>query len=250
MSLHAHDLERVLSMTEADFPPTPSMAGPVAARIGEGARVKPQRRRLVPLLAAAAVLALAVTLLASPGARRAVADWLGIGGVRITTDPGESSEPIGDDLGLGDRTTLGEAAGAAGFELRFPSALDAPDEVYVATASGFEQVAAVYGSDEVPRLAEDERMLLMQFQGTPEEAYFKKLIEADPGIDPVTIDGAMGFWVPGPHELTYRGPDGTLRNDDSRLAGNTLVWEQNGVTYRLEGEIPLEVALDLAHSLE
>jgi hypothetical protein len=35
-----------------------------------------------------------------------------------------------------------------------------------------------------------------------------------------------------------------------RLAGNVLLWERDGVTYRLEGDVPLRRALAIAESLE
>jgi hypothetical protein len=247
-----HDLDRALAALapQVEFPPTPDVAAAVVTRLQRTEAERPARaRRLVPVLAAAAVLALALVLLASPSARRAVADWLGIGGVRITTEGG-SPGPIGDDLGLGERASLEQAGERAGFVLRFPAALGSPREVYVASATGFEQVAAVYGSEEVPELRDDERLLFVQFRGSPDEAYFKKLIEVEPGLDPVSVNGAFGYWLGGVHEITYRGPDGTLHTDATRLAGRTLLWEVDGITYRLEGELSKATALRIAETLE
>ena len=254
MSLHPHDLERILAIAEADFPATPALAARVGAAISEAPRAESRPRRLIPILAAAAVLALAVTLLASPAAREAVADWLGIGGIRVTTeDPGESSTPIGNDLGLGDPVTLAEARGSAGFELRFPAELGPPDETYLATADGFSQVNGVYGPPlGLPAVVpgSDEKLLLTQFLGEPDGAYFKKLIEVDPGIDQVMVDGLPGLWLGSQHEITYRGPDGTLHKDTSRLAERTLLWERDGVTYRLESGLSKVDAVRVAETLE
>jgi hypothetical protein len=254
MSLHASDLERILATSQVDFPETPALASRVTAAIAQAPRVEARPRRLLPILAAAAVLAIALTLLASPAAREAVADWLGIGGVRITTqEPGESSTPIGNDLGLGEPVTLAEARSDAGFDLRFPVGLGPPDETYLATAEGFSQVNAVYGPPlemAVGVPGSDERLLLTQFVGSPDGAYFKKLIEVDPGIDQVMVDGLPGLWLASHHEITYRGPDGTLHKDTSRLAGKTLLWEENGITYRLESSLSKVAAVRVAEDLE
>ena len=241
-------------MAEVEFPETPALASRVTAAIAETPRVESRPRRLLPILATAAALALAITLLASPAAREAVADWLGIGGVRIThEDPSESSTPIGNDLGLGDPVTLDEARSDAGFDLRFPAALGPPDETYLATAEGFSQVNAVYGPPldiGVDEPGGDERLLLTQFVGSPDGAYFKKLIEVEPGIAQVMVDGLPGLWLADHHEITYRGPDGTLHKDTSRLAGKTLLWEDNGITYRLESSLSKVAAVRVAEDLE
>jgi hypothetical protein len=59
----------------------------------------------------------------------------------------------------------------------------------------------------------------------------------------VRVNGALGYFVGGRHAVNL--PD-ALR---PRLAGNTLVWMHNAVTYRLETELGLREALALARTV-
>ena len=79
--------------------------------------------------------------------------------------------------------------------------------------------------------------------------YFLALIVSVAGLF-LNILGLPGLWLSSHHEITYRGPDGTLHKDTSRLAGKTLLWEENGVTYRLESSLPKVVAVSVAEDLE
>jgi hypothetical protein len=206
------------------------------------------------VLAATVVAALAAVMLASPGARRAVADWLGIGGVRIGYgDPSDASRTPGAGLDLGHRVTLAEAAEAAGFELRIPAPdeLGPPDQAYVAKSGAFVQVSFVYAAtDDLPAApGRAEGLVLVQFRGEPDRAYFEKVATVEAGIEPTTVAGAPGFWVEGAHELIYTGPDGTPFEERTRLSASTLVWELDGVTYRLESDLSREDARALAEGL-
>ena len=244
MTVPAHDLERALAaLAEDAFPPTPSLARAVGERLAEDEAPPAPRWRWVPAAALAAAVLAALVLLASPGAREAVADWFGIGGVRIQNDDPGGAPEIGSDLGLGEPVTEAEATDAAGFELRFlGDGYGSPDGLFLATAEGFTQVSAVYRGDE-------GRLLLTQFRGSPEVPYLKKLVGADDGIEVTDVHGALAFWIDQPHEITYRGPDGTLRTDASRLAEKTLLWERDGITYRLEGDLSKGSAERLAEGL-
>src|SRR5687768_16448357 len=150
------------------FPETPDLAARVSRSLETGPdisrRVSKERRRWVPALAAALVILVTVGLVVSPGARRAVADFLGIGGVRIgTTDRPPSEPPPGQELGLGRSVSLPEARAEAGFPVRTldPELLGEPDATYVASADGFSQVAFVYETAGEP-------VLLQQFRGRPD----------------------------------------------------------------------------------
>src|SRR5205085_1378208 len=88
-------------------------------------------RRLLLALLALAVLA-GGALAVSPGARTAVASWLGLRGVVFLyrTAPPRPPAPVGAPLGLGQRLIL--------------PALGAPDEVYVEALPHGTQVGLVY----------------------------------------------------------------------------------------------------------
>ena len=93
------DLERslVALADSLDFPGESELADLVVARL-EAPRPlshRPALRRALAL-AAAAVLVVAVVLVASPRARRAVADLLGIGGVAIEAGPSVPATTLPD----------------------------------------------------------------------------------------------------------------------------------------------------------
>ncbi len=66
----------------------------------------------------------------------------------------------------------------------------------------------------------------------------------------VDVDGARGAWLDGePHAIIFQDTSGNYREDVPRLAGDTLVWERDGLVLRIEGARDLEDALAIARSL-
>ena len=93
-------------------------------------------------------------------------------------------------------------------------------------------------------------LVVTEFQGSLERAYLEKIIGSGTGVIDVTVNGRPGFWIEGaPHELVYVRPDGQVDFVTSRLAGNTLAWEQSGVTIRIEGAASRADAIAFAASL-
>jgi hypothetical protein len=69
-------------------------------------------------------------------------------------------------------------------------------------------------------------------------------------LESIVVNGGMGYWIEGqPHLFIYRDARGEIRDEILRLAGNTLLWEQGGLTLRLEASIPRETALRIANSV-
>ncbi|HXF57808.1 MAG TPA: hypothetical protein VNO34_09635 [Actinomycetota bacterium] len=225
------------------------------------------RRALRPLLrpawqpAAAAVLSLllvlTVALSLSPGARRAVAGWLGVGGVRVrveATSPAAPVRPLGGGMDLGVRASLERAREAVEFPLLLPRLpeLGAPDEVYLGRDLPGGRVTLVYRSR--PGIPEASTsgvgLLLMAFRGSFDEETMAKVAGPGTVIRPVEVDGAPGLWITGrPHRVFLLDEGGRPVADSVRLAGNVLLWVEGGVTYRLEGDVPLQLALRVARSL-
>jgi hypothetical protein len=70
-----------------------------------------------------------------------------------------------------------------------------------------------------------------------------KLVAGNVPITRVRVNGARGYFIGGQHSVSL--PD-ELR---PRLAGNTLVWVHDAVTYRLETRLGREAALRLARTV-
>jgi hypothetical protein len=87
------------------------------------------------------------------------------------------------------------------------------------------------------------RLSLLQFSGTDNMIISK--IQPETVLE-TTVAGNPAAWVVGPYLLKYRNGD----LDIVRLIeGHVLIWEQAGVTYRLETDLPLEEAVRVAESI-
>jgi hypothetical protein len=241
------DLELRALGRELDFPQTPALSGAVAARLRAEpprVRVRLPRRRLV--LALAALVAVLAAALAVPPVRGAILDALGIGGVTIErVDELPPVSPPGE-LGLGPATSLGEARERAEFPVRLPDPAEwgRPDGVFLSEDVPGGIVSLVYGDEQRPRL------LLSEFQGSLEPDLVKKAVTPETRIEFVTVRGTTGVWITGePHAVTVFDRFGQTREDVFRLAANTLVWAEDGVTYRLEGDFDLATAQSIAESV-
>jgi hypothetical protein len=268
------DLDRALAELAAslEFPPTPDLAAAVAARLAEAPAAPPappaRARRWLAGLAGwrrlavaglAVVLVAAAVLIASPGTREAVARRLGLRGIgvriggppppTVTTTPGGRL-----DLGLGDRVTLDEARRRVRFGVLLPGAagFQRPDAVFVdeAVPTGG-RVDLVYrartGLPASPFT--DAGLLITEFQGQPTPEFLKKV--AGMGlVEEVTVGGQPGYWFSGePHFFTYLDAAGNLREERTRLAGNTLIWQRGELTLRMEGELGRDEAIRIAESM-
>jgi hypothetical protein len=235
------------------YPVQPPIAARAATQLRAG--VTPARSRLrVGLVAAAVVVVLgALTVAVSPAARHAVADWLGIDGVRISFDhPSPSpSVALGGDLALGRHTTLAAARRDADFHISVPAALGPPDEVFFGPYVAGGEVSLVYSPGAVlPESANTGvGALLTQFQGRIDRPSFRKFIEFGTGVEKVTVGGVDGFFINGAPHLLYYDRTGDPLEEAPRLAGTVLVWQRDGVTYRLEAEVSKSRAVEIATSL-
>ncbi|MGH2697709.1 MAG: hypothetical protein ACRDJL_00740 [Actinomycetota bacterium] len=251
-----NELERSLFALgeRVEWPEGADLTRPVRTAI----EARPPRRsapgRALAFAAAVVVLAAFVSLLVSPGTRTAVADFLGLGGVRIDTQ-GPVPTPA-EELDLGRRLSLAEANESVEFEVRVPTALGEPDQVFLDTGVPGGQVALAYeATGELPAApGTNLGALLTQFPDAEvAETALKKVTGSDPGtaFEPVIVDNRRGFWISGePHLIAYLESDGGIREDTVRLAGNVLLWEAEGVTYRLESTLARNDALAIAESLD
>lgn len=251
-------LDRELRELAIAWPREPDLAGRVQARltaqrVADGTRAHMPLRAPArgvtarapwrPVLTWALVLALitfGATLAVSPSARSAVLELLGLRSVRI--ERREPSPAPGAGLGLGPRATLGRARAAAGFPVRVPRALGAPDAVHLDPAGGRPRVALVYRARPGwPRL------LVQAFRATV-TPLAEKSAGAATRVRRVRIGGAPAVFLEGAHGFAFLD-QGEAVFEDQRLAGNTLLLERDGVLTRIEGDVPLARAAAIARSL-
>jgi hypothetical protein len=63
------------------------------------------------------------------------------------------------------------------------------------------------------------------------------------------VGGRPGFWVSGAHQVGVLDRSGAFATDTVRLAGDTLLWQDGEVTYRLESGLDRDDAVAAAASL-
>src|SRR5438093_843386 len=93
-------------------------------------------------------------------------------------------------------------------------------------------------------------VILVEFKGTLETQFMAKAIGPGTTLDAVPLGGGVAYYLAGqPHQFFFRDPAGNMQPETLRLAGNTLLWEEGALTYRLEAQVSLEEAVRIASSL-
>jgi hypothetical protein len=220
-------------------------------------------RRAVATAALALVLIGAVLVALIPSARETVAGWLGVRGIHIVfvdetptpaptptappATPGATPTPasLGSALLLGERTTLEEAQAMVDFPILVPTSIGAPDEVYVRQRPDGPMISLLYYPR--PGLPATEEsgvgLLLVEFEAAEDSFWDIKKIDEANRVEPARVNNRDGLWLEGTHLLMIAfDPVG-------RAAGNVLLWDENGVTYRLEADLSKLEAIALAEEL-
>ncbi len=249
-------------------------------------RDMPRRRRRI---VAAAVAAALVTPLAVPGSRHVIAHWFGISSTRIERSPaapvasqlpatvptnrpagGADAAPPGTAgppttaaatfpaaLRLGEPTTAADAAARTGLPVPVPRALGAPGAIFVVTPPASGQVVVVYpASATLPDSpVAGVGALLSTVPGTIDRGMFVKVAGPGTVVEELTFVVASGstvhaIWLAGaPHQYAFDDAAGSPVFDDLRLATNTLLWNDDGVGYRLEAAVARDEAVRIASSV-
>jgi hypothetical protein len=276
MTVELADLERALAelADSLEFPAASDMPERVIAELDRPASVTPlvQRpavRRVLALAAAAIVLA-GVVLVASPRARKAVADLLGIGGVAIrtsdttpaippttlssapsssrSTSPSTASSASPSTVGPPGSIDVEDGASAIGVAPPLPPSLGPPQTVTLADGRLTLEwpPSTILPATDLPELG----AVLAVFRGRVEEPLLEKVLGPGTAYERVSVGGRPGVWLSGaPHVLMYLGPGGQVREDQLRLAGNTLLWTVGPHTYRLESALDRDAAIALAETV-
>lgn len=239
------ELERALTAVgrDLDVPEAPDLVPAVLAQLGSRSVRRPERHRWILAVALVVVAALAATL-AIPDARSALFRFLSIGGERIELVDSLPEVPAqeGLELALGERVSLDEARRASSLPLR---ELDKPpDRVYLGERG---TVWFLYGSPERVRLLVAQSSLLPP----GEDVLLKKLASPETRVERVEVDGSPGIFLSGEtHLVVLLDEYGFIVEESARLAHDVLIWERDGVGYRLEGDFELDEALRIAAALE
>jgi len=239
-----HDLGAAVA-----FPATPPLAALVADRLRQPSR-RPWLGRPV---SRALVLALLATVLL---VGIAAAIGIALGGLRVVFGPAPSPLPsMLAGPGLGEPTTLAEARDTVTFSLRVPGlpGLGDPDLVYLADPPTGGAVTFLYRErDGFPAdPSTNVGLIVTQFRADIGPEVFEKLVNSGVRVTATHVGDRDAWWIAGgEHFFFYRDAQGNVVDTTLRLAGDTLIWEEGGVTHRVEGAPSLADAIRVADSLE
>lgn len=155
---------------------------------------------------------------------------------------------------LGVQTTLGGAQSRVPFVITAPTLpeLGAPNEVYVQEPPPGGRVSLLYAARaDLPAIAgTDVGLLVQEFRGGIQAGIFQKGVPPGSSVEPVTVNAGQGYWIAGGmRAFAYTDANGVFRYEEVRSAGNTLIWEQSGIIYRLESSLPKDAAIRIAASV-
>ena len=222
------NLEHELRGLPIDFPPEPDLTGRVRERLEQPRSRSPW---LVPALALVAAVG---ALLAIPQTRGAIFDFLHIGGVevqRVATQP-QAPARAAD---LGSETDVDEAQDRVDFPLVAPNA---EFRTYYDGSVPGGMVNMTWNG-----------LVLSQWHGD-QLAFAQKQVGPGSRTVSVSVNGVPGLWITGArHEIVYRDRSGQIDAKTRRLVGNVLLWDKDGITYRLEGAKTRAQALAAAGNL-
>lgn len=235
----------------AVYPATPDLRSGVRSRLAQARQGQPAAARRWAY-AFAALLVVAVILRSVPQVRAGVGEWLRVGAVRIllrapepatTVQPPITPSPIPNLVTwqqLAGATTLAEASEAVPFDLllpTYPADLGEPDRVFVQEL-GAPSVILIW-------LAGDGTTVELALFELGADAIVRKVEPRT--LQEVTVRGQRGVWASGPYLVVLGSGAVEIRR---LTAGEVLIWEEAGVTYRLETQAGLEEALRIAESLQ
>lgn len=253
-------LERALVRVgkSIDYPATPALAARVLTELEVRPRRVPARRWMLTALAAI-VIAVAL-LVAFPAARDTLAQILSLRTIRIIsitptptatvtpsgTIPSQSTPtvtPTAKPFAQCCETTLEDASAHARFRILLPPT-ELPTRVYSQNLPDFgdaQQVILVFGEPSAPRLT--------LYEAT--DFLYGKMVSGSTIIEETQVNGQRALWLSGaPHLLVYLDANGQPQFETERMVNaNTLAWEADNVTFRLETSASKDEAIRFAESL-
>jgi len=198
------ELERALASLEVDWPATPSFELRAPA---------PRRRRQLVLAVAVALLVALACAFAVPQSRGAILRFFHIGGEtieRVETLPPAAQRSLRESLGF----PISRAAARRLLTRPF-----SVDDVQVYRTNSV--VSALLPGD----------VLLSETHTGNDPILLKKFVSGATDVEGVSIAPRVtGLWIHGGRHV-FMAPQ-----LPPRYAGNTLVWQRDGITFRLEGK--------------
>jgi hypothetical protein len=163
----------------------------------------------------------------------------------VTPTRSATPAPLGSVLDLAGETTLVDAQRAVTFTLRlpaYPPDLGAPGHVFVQDLIG-PFVVLVWMEPAHPDTVHPDVVRLSLYEMSP-SSYIAKI--APTVIQETQVNGLPAIWASGPYFLLSRNGNADVRR---LVEGETLIWTENSVTYRLETNLSLAEARGIAESL-
>lgn len=239
-----------------DYPPTPDIAGFVSARLRPAKSPRVISKTWAWSLTI--VLILLLSLLLIPPARAAILEFIQIGIVRIFPQPTEpTAEPITTATPqtqtpqtptpnatllfletIAGKTTLADAQAKVNYPILLPADMGEPDYVYIQDADG-DMTILVWLDPQNPQT------VLLSLHFIPDGSW--AITKVSPTvIEETTVNGVRAIWAVGQYPLKFSNGD----LEFTRIVnGNVLIWADDIITYRLETDMSLEEAIQIAESL-
>jgi hypothetical protein len=237
-----------------EYPPTPDIASRVSERLHASTRSRIIPRKLAWSLTIIFVLVSSLMLI--PPVRAAVIDFIQIGIVRIFPQPAEAPETLAPPTAtpnvqfpslfpllenIAGETKLASAQEIVPYSIllpTYPSDIGSPDHVYVQDVEGTMTVLVWVD----PRQPENVTMSLHLIP-----AGHWAINKFGPQIiEETTVNGERALWAEGPYPLFLRNGNVEVVR---LIEGRVLIWESDGITYRLETDVNLDEAIKIAESL-
>jgi hypothetical protein len=242
-------VEALLEQSAAHFPypATPPLAGAVLARVREQrAPVAPFGGLMRLATAGAALAAIAVVALVAavsiPASRSALADFFHLSRVRIERKAVTSTPPALAPGSFARPVSLEELRDTAGFPLLLPRVdgkMLEPDAVYL-QGEEFDAPIAILSYETAGYDLYETRM-----------GYINKIITGPEPVQEISFSGHPAYWVEqGGHIVQFLDPAGRVVVQTERSVDRaTLVWEEDGITYRIESSLSQAETVAVAESL-
>ncbi len=244
------------------YPRTPDVSRLVRFKLTRPPLPLSRTRLILRIVAVIAVVLLALAL-AVPQVRAQLAGFFQIGVIRIlpyqppatpplaeipvtaTSAKVTAEAPTMDSMpsalhGLAGLTILDQAQKLTGFRIQlpaYPKDLGAPDFVFY--QDQIKMLVLVWRDPSDP-----QKIRLSLHELLPGSGIVNKYQPVI--VQETAVNGNHAIWAEGPYLIQVTSGDYELRRI---VEGHSLIWEQAGITYRLETDLPLAEAAQIAESI-